>query len=80
MSQITKCYKVTVVLTYWEASGEVSELSYKSLLFISSKRSYCRMEIQKYDGPTDRLTWVGAKDACASNKTNMKFIYKSQIL
>ena len=41
MSQITKCYKVTVVLTYWEASGEVSELSYTSLLFISSKRSYC---------------------------------------
>ena len=28
------------------------------------------MEIQKYDlrtnGPTDRLTWVGARDACAS--------------
>ena len=41
MSQITKCYKVTIVLTYWEASGEVSELSYKSLLFITSKRSYC---------------------------------------
>ena len=41
MSQITKCYKVTVGLSYWEASGEVSELSYKSLLFISSKRSYC---------------------------------------
>ena len=43
MSQIKKCYKVTVVLTYWEASGEVSELSYKSLLFISSKRSYCML-------------------------------------
>ena len=28
-------------MSYWEASGEVSELSYKSLLFISSKRSYC---------------------------------------
>ena len=24
------------------------------------------MEIQKYDGPTDRLTWIGARDACAS--------------
>ena len=42
MSQITKCYKVTVVLAYWGALGEVSELSYKSLLIISSKRSYCR--------------------------------------
>ena len=41
MSQITKCYKVTVVLTYWEASVEVLELSYTSLLFISSKWSYC---------------------------------------
>ena len=41
MSQITKCYKVTVVLTYWEALGEVSNLSYKSLISISSKRSYC---------------------------------------
>ena len=29
MSQITKCPNVTVVLTYWEASVEVSELSYK---------------------------------------------------
>ena len=35
MSQISKCPKVTVVLTYWEASGEVSELSY-NLLFDSS--------------------------------------------
>ena len=42
MSQKTKCYKDTVVLTQWGALGEVSELSYKSLLIISSKRSYCR--------------------------------------
>ena len=41
MSQISKCPKVTVVLTYWEASGDVSELRYKSLLYFSSKRSYC---------------------------------------
>ena len=41
MSQISKCPKVTVVLTYWEASGDVSELRYKSLLCCSSKRSYC---------------------------------------
>ena len=43
MSQISKCPKVTVVLTYWEASGDVSELRYKSLLYCSSKRSYCRI-------------------------------------
>ena len=24
------------------------------------------MEIRKYDLPTNRLTWVGARDACAS--------------
>ena len=43
MSQISKCPNVTVVLTYWEPSGEVSELRYKSLLYCSSKRSYCIM-------------------------------------
>ena len=36
MSQISKCPKVTVVLTYWEASEDVSELRYKSLLSSSS--------------------------------------------
>ena len=41
MSQISKCPKVTVILSYWEASGEVSKLRYKSLLYFSSKRSYC---------------------------------------
>ena len=41
MSQISKCPKDTVALTYWEASGDVSELRYKSLLYFSSKRSYC---------------------------------------
>ena len=41
MSQISKCPKLRVVLTYWEALGEVSELRYKNLLYISSKRSYC---------------------------------------
>ena len=40
MSQISKCPKVTVVLT-WEASGEVSELSYKSLLYSTSVGPYC---------------------------------------
>ena len=34
--------EVMVVLTYWEASGEFSELRYKILLYFSSKRSYCR--------------------------------------
>ena len=41
MSQITKCPNVTVVLTYWEASVEISELSYKSLLYSISVGSYC---------------------------------------
>ena len=36
MSQISKCPKITVVLSYWEALGEVSELSYKSLLYSTS--------------------------------------------
>ena len=58
MSQITKCYKVTVVLTYWEASGEVSELSYKSLLFSSSKRSYCTKPLQvSRDGIGQDIGW-----------------------
>ena len=42
MSQISKCPNVTVVLTYWEASRDVSELSYKSLLYSTSVGSYCR--------------------------------------
>ena len=36
-----KCPIVTVILTYWEASGEVLELSYKSLLYCVSVGSYC---------------------------------------
>ena len=45
MSHISKCPKVTDVLIYWEASGKVSELSYKSLLYFSSVGSYCMMVI-----------------------------------
>ena len=41
MSQISKCPKALVILSYWEASGEVSKLRCKSLLYSSSKRSYC---------------------------------------
>ena len=41
MSQISKCPKLRVVLGYWEALGEVSELRYKNLLYSSSQRSYC---------------------------------------
>ena len=40
-SQISKCPIVTVILSYREALGEVSKLRYKSLLYFSSKRSYC---------------------------------------
>ena len=47
MSQISKCSKVTKVLTYWEASVEVSEPSYKSLLYFSSNGSHCRLH-KKY--------------------------------
>ena len=36
MSQISKCPKLTVLLTYWEALGDVLELSYKSLLYCIS--------------------------------------------
>ena len=48
MSRISKCPKVTHVLTYWETSGEVSELSYKSLLYFSSNGSYCIMIMQGF--------------------------------
>ena len=41
MSQISKCPRVTVILSYWEASREVPKLRYNSLLYFSSKRSYC---------------------------------------
>ena len=41
MSQISKCPKVTVILSYWEALGEVLKLRYKSLLYFSSNGSYC---------------------------------------
>ena len=45
MSQISKCPKLRVVLGYWEALGEVSELSYKSLLYSTSIGSYCSVEL-----------------------------------
>ena len=41
ISQISKCPKVTVILSHWEALGEVSKLRYKSLLYFSSNGSYC---------------------------------------
>ena len=47
MSQILKCPKITVVLSYWEALGEVSELSYKSLLYSTSVGSYCSYRISE---------------------------------
>ena len=46
MSQISKCPTLRVVLGYWEALGEVSELRYKNLLYSSSKRSYCRSDMK----------------------------------
>ena len=41
MGQMSKCPNITIVLIYWELSGEVSELRYKSLLYFSSTWSYC---------------------------------------
>ena len=55
MSQISKCPKVTVILSYWEASGEVSKLRYKSLLYCASVGSYCIM--------ISSLFWVLVRDA-----------------
>ena len=52
MSQISKCPKLRVVLGYWEALGEVSELRYKNLLYSSSKRSYCSNIIMHRKGST----------------------------
>ena len=59
MSQISKCPKVTHVLTYWEASGEVSELSYKSLLYFSSNGSYCKNQFAEKVVQTNRHPCVG---------------------
>ena len=47
MSQISKCPNMRVLLTYWEAPGEVSELSYKSLLYSTSVGSYCTSSISQ---------------------------------
>ena len=55
MSQISKCPRVTVVLSYFEASGEVSKLSFKSLLFDSSRRSYCKTKLQTKSLSVDKL-------------------------
>ena len=49
MSQISKCPIVVVVLTYWEVLGEVSEPSYKSLLYSTSVGSYCSMMVNHDD-------------------------------
>ena len=38
MSQISKCPKLRVVLGYWEALGEVSEMRYNNLLYSSSAK------------------------------------------
>ena len=47
MSQISKCPTLRVVLGYWEALGEVSEMRYNNLLYCSSKRSYCTILVKK---------------------------------
>ena len=49
MSQISKCPNIMVILTYWEPSGEVSELRYKSLLYLS-KFSFLKSTRVLYQG------------------------------
>ena len=50
MSQISKCPTLRVVLGYWEALGEVSEMRYNNLLYCSSKRSYCSKKFFHTEG------------------------------
>ena len=52
MSQISKCPNMGVVLTYWEALRDVSELSYTSLLYFSSNGSYCICPLEFFIGPS----------------------------
>ena len=54
MSQISKCPTLRVVLGYWEALGEVSEMRYNNLLYCSSKRSYCILS----HFPRFLITWA----------------------
>ena len=72
MYQKRKCYKVTVVLTYWEASGEVSELSYTSLLFISSKRSYCTRTGKKVEDQKEEETDLTLAALHCSSQTSTR--------
>ena len=66
MSQISKCPKLRVVLGYWEALGEVSEMRYNNLLYCSSKRSYCTILVNF--NPTvwsiRRFSDVGQSTSC----------------
>ena len=68
MSQISKCPTLRVVLGYWEALGEVSEMRYNNLLYISSKRSYCSTTL--YDTYNARIANL-ANVAHVVNMANM---------
>ena len=61
MSQISKCPRVTVILSYWEASGEVSKLRYKSLLYCVSVGSYCRIGLSGKDQEFDFFDWTAGQ-------------------
>ena len=76
MSQISKCYKVTVILTYWGASGEVSELSYKSLLSISSKRSYCIWESIQFQSSIEEKILFHTFDVCIAAS---RYLYQDSL-
>ena len=62
MSQISKCPKVTVILSYWEASGAVSKLRYKSLLYSTSVGSYCTSVAKNQQSSKKSKDDISARD------------------
>ena len=76
MSQISKCPRVTVILSYWEASGEVSKLRYKSLLYCVSVGSYCNNEANGSFLHCFMITWWLSYFPCLLNMTSSEWRYK----
>ena len=71
MSLIPKCPKDTVILILCEASREVSEPSYKLLLFNSSRRSYCITVCSKHQKPSYHNHWLVKYSSASSKNTNV---------
>ena len=89
MSQISKCPTLRVVLGYWEALGEVSEMRYNNLLYSSSKRSYCscscfsccrwscwswRSSCHRYANWSPRSNASGSDDGAAWSTSTIAFV------